>query len=951
MSNLSIRQSLTVLLCFFVAGYSLIINAECSQCADLAAKIKKIAKNSARATDNEVQDALSSLCTMSYCACCSGLERYSQLTRPRRVEGLVEALFADESLQRIKSYFNKYPERLNERGLERLICSRSAAVRPFAAIVADHLDVVKRKTLISYLLAADINCRLELIDGAVAHIGNIKPEMLCSIAGEDAGALKSFMDALAENDTGKTIFKLLVLVIHTKDNGYADLHVYGWKIIEKKLSTIIVQKKQLMKFKYLLLGVLYKGVYGTMPNGFSAQLPTAQHLLSLADQLKNGPSNNGYYSYGANYIWNYVTHKRAKKVVDSILTAEKEFADAGYYTFVHGQRWEYRLLELWYTWLWELEQNRSAGEYTFIHCRKLKKGKALEKQRELRKQIIQKGRLDLKERKRLLFMNAPFFGNLSNQGSCTAHFAYSNSNINQISFSLADIFKMFDCEGCYNKYKHELEELENEHQTLSKRGQVLLLAVPKNIIKDCVYCAAPGGYRRTVSIDGCQTEDIEQILEALRTNASRIDNPDYMEFCLTLTDDMLTPDSGIKVCRFAMADEEKIRAFDAKARNLFERMKADVQQESKNAITINKSVDRINELCEHIEDQNVEVVKMKINHEVLSKLSDKEREIVTQRMLCKQDQLCKVVSCDRSAYNCGVHLSPGGTLVAGVYYEKNLLRIRNLLTGQDNEIAHQLGTAFPSVVSFSPDDRYMVNNFYNETTHSSEAIIWDRVADTIEQVADPRENSSQMPLSVSNNFVFFYDEDNKMNSGYIHVYDLEKHLFAHKIACSRLNNFAFYTSIDEKYFVSLHGLVWDNNTGKSVQVGARIRDNGHVLGLASVAGEYYFVCVGSNYWEIMMVDMISGQLAKQLNLSLSMDRAKVARDGCTLAYTAFSHIGSCVKIHRINLLTDIEKVYSVGKNLFVQDFNENLVLTGDGQTCTVWSYNDKRSDLIKEIFS
>ena len=101
------------------------------------------------------------------------------------------------------------------------------------------------------------------------------------------------------------------------------------------------------------------------------------------------------------------------------------------------------------------------------------------------------------------------------------------------------------------------------------------------------------------------TEDIEVILEAYRTDASKIEDPDQIEFCLTLTDDMLTPDSGIKVHSLPMVDDAKIKAFDAKSRNLFERMKNDLQGTLTEEKMISRSVEQINSLVEKMNNKDL----------------------------------------------------------------------------------------------------------------------------------------------------------------------------------------------------------------------------------------------------------------------------------------------------------------------------------------------------------
>ena len=50
-------------------------------------------------------------------------------------------------------------------------------------------------------------------------------------------------------------------------------------------------------------------------------------------------------------------------------------------------------------------------------------------------------------------------------------------------------------------------------------------------------------------------------------------------FCLILTGDMLTPDSGIKVYSYNIADPVKLAAFEKKSADLFACIKKDIEEE------------------------------------------------------------------------------------------------------------------------------------------------------------------------------------------------------------------------------------------------------------------------------------------------------------------------------------------------------------------------------------
>ena len=105
-------------------------------------------------------------------------------------------------------------------------------------------------------------------------------------------------------------------------------------------------KIQAKGLEYVFLLCVYKYVHGSLPAGCTISSQTAQHLLSLTKHLDQ--LQGGCFGYDqAISLLNYISHKRPKKVVDNIIALEQQYAHDGYYTFVHGQRWQYRLAEQW----------------------------------------------------------------------------------------------------------------------------------------------------------------------------------------------------------------------------------------------------------------------------------------------------------------------------------------------------------------------------------------------------------------------------------------------------------------------------------------------------------------------------------------------------------------------------------------------------------------------------
>ena len=158
------------------------------------------------------------------------------------------------------------------------------------------------------------------------------------------------------------------------------------------------------------------------------------------------------------------------------------------------------------------------------------------------------------------------------------------------------MFAMYGQETLYEKYKTEFDDLEKEHEALSKGyGNMLFLAVPKDKISDFVVQVAPGGYLTTSIVNGKETNDIRVILDALSTDPSTVKNSDVKEFVLAMTDTAgLDPKSGIKMHSVNAADPEKLAAwqqkFDALMMKLAPEFKASYEKKKRESEHENNKV-------------------------------------------------------------------------------------------------------------------------------------------------------------------------------------------------------------------------------------------------------------------------------------------------------------------------------------------------------------------------
>ena len=281
-----------------------------------------------------------------------------------------------------------------------------------------------------------------------------------------------------------------------------------------------------------------------------------------------------------------------KKMLDDVFKKEQAL-QSDYYTFLHGQRWAVALPERWFTWLWSLKNNQSCKDKDFIFCHVEKpedNENQLIQEEELRRKILDKGgesgyspHQSSLEFSRLQFLTWSLFSNSTNLASNPVNYFFGNDNCNSHRIKKISIKSAFEDLGfahIYEKYKNQLDNLEQEHKNLSEHGQMLLFAIPKAQIEDCVFPVTDDGRKDRVFIDGLgNTNDISIIMETLRNNPEKI-NYNNLQFALVKTWDFaLNPEkSGIKVFPFnaADADSEKVKKFRAKEEELFRQIKQDI---------------------------------------------------------------------------------------------------------------------------------------------------------------------------------------------------------------------------------------------------------------------------------------------------------------------------------------------------------------------------------------
>ena len=303
--------------------------------------------------------------------------------------------------------------------------------------------------------------------------------------------------------------------------------------------------------------------------------------------------------YG-NYPGFTITYKpfledpKLKNLYINFRKKEHELNKQGYYTFVHGQQRAFYFPEKLFTHLWGLRKKQSIDNFLFAHIKDLvETEEAKFEEKILRKTIHMAGTIresdtsyiDPQRGQKVLFMNYAFFANMSHLASHSPMYVTTNVNAPMgTAISSKEPFTLMGYEWVYKKHQQEINQLANDYETLSKYGNMLLIAIPKDKIYKYVYLCGNGGRQKTLKkTDGTEITDIRIAMETLLKNPETLENSDQIEFCLIMTQQKggLDPSTGIQIYPLLSGDPEKLKALQTREKILLDKITADVKEAEK----------------------------------------------------------------------------------------------------------------------------------------------------------------------------------------------------------------------------------------------------------------------------------------------------------------------------------------------------------------------------------
>ena len=106
---------------------------------------------------------------------------------------------------------------------------------------------------------------------------------------------------------------------------------------------------------------------------------------------------------------------------------------------------------------------------------------------------------------------------------------------------------------------------------------MLLISLTPEQIKKCVIVANDLGHQEPIVVDGKRTDDVKLIIDALKSDPKRLENSDYVQYCMMLTHDCaLDPHNGPRIYSFNAANQEKFKQYTQLRDDIFNRIAQDV---------------------------------------------------------------------------------------------------------------------------------------------------------------------------------------------------------------------------------------------------------------------------------------------------------------------------------------------------------------------------------------
>lgn len=290
----------------------------------------------------------------------------------------------------------------------------------------------------------------------------------------------------------------------------------------------------------------------------------------------------------ADTIYEYFSDEELFHIAKTASEKQEELDKQGYYTFFHGQKRHFYFPIKLHSYICNAYKQNSI-DFIRAHIKQYPpEVSQKEKEQKIYSEIFNADSYDPKEHYgHLLFMNYALFANDKHPGSNSALYVKKNDNARGTkSFAPKDIFEQHNLLSVYKKFKNEIDGLFDDYFTLSKKGTLLLVAVPKKDVNKYVYAIT---FTTDDAWGGSKQLDAASILQAITDKAPLISHNKYgsweaskdrIEFCLVMThkNGGLDPKSGIKVLPLITGKPDRLNELQQRENDLFEKMRPDIEK-------------------------------------------------------------------------------------------------------------------------------------------------------------------------------------------------------------------------------------------------------------------------------------------------------------------------------------------------------------------------------------
>lgn len=270
--------------------------------------------------------------------------------------------------------------------------------------------------------------------------------------------------------------------------------------------------------------------------------------------------------------------QQEKNCLLAVYQKECEENQKGRYVFVHGQDFNYEWLSQLYKMLYEVTQNSSITNHEFVRFYH-PTGINISKEQQRHDHLMKYGSPYQGGTCRALFMNAALFGRYGDTVGCfwlrrNQNYYHPSSDKHSTEF----IFKKFNKENLFKKYKQQLDQLKAEHDKLTQNGRILVYSMTKNYVQKHVFLCGMGGHKTPVHLKNAKsTDNVCTYIDQLKNSPHNISDTDWPEFCLVLSKhETIKPSPDCQVFSFNDIDAQTWKNFNQKRDTLFAQIKKDI---------------------------------------------------------------------------------------------------------------------------------------------------------------------------------------------------------------------------------------------------------------------------------------------------------------------------------------------------------------------------------------